>query len=98
VIQSERTPQRERDIVNHPSLKPQKFMRYIVRASLPLAEGRILDPFMGGGATIAAADCVGYNSVGVELDEHYYDMATLGIPLLATLYSSVENLQETASV
>lgn len=94
VIPSERTPQRERKIVNHPSLKPQRFMRAIVHAVLPLAEGRILDPFMGGGATIAAADCIGYQSVGVERDERYYALAAAGIPLLARLYASGEERQE----
>jgi DNA modification methylase len=88
MIQSERTPQKEREIVGHPSLKPQKFMRYIVRAVLPLAEGRVLDPFMGGGATIAAAEYVGYNSVGVELDKHFCEIAERGISALATLYHS----------
>jgi hypothetical protein len=47
-------------------LKPQAFMRQIVRAALPLGEGVVLDPFMGGGSTIAAAVAVGYASVGVE--------------------------------
>ena len=87
VIPDERTPQRERDIVAHPSLKPQLFMRKIVHASLPLGEGRILDPFMGGGSTIAAAENVGYTSVGVEIDRQYYEMARTAIPLLAALYS-----------
>ncbi|HZR43205.1 MAG TPA: DNA methyltransferase [Ktedonobacteraceae bacterium] len=94
IIESERTPPRERDIVNHPSLKPQKFMRKIVRASLPLVEGRILDPFMGGGSTMAAAENVGYSSVGVEIDRHYYDLAVNAIPQLAVLYSDDVNAQE----
>jgi DNA modification methylase len=87
VIPSERTPQKEREIVNHPSLKPQRFMRYITRAILPLGEGRILDPFMGGGSTIAAADNVGYDSLGIEIDEQYYKLALTGIPSLARLYN-----------
>ncbi len=86
LVPSERTPREERDIVDHPSLKPQRFMRYIVRAALPLGEGRILEPFMGGGSTIAAAEYVGYTSVGVELDEQYYNLAVNAIPLLANLY------------
>lgn len=90
LIQSERTPQKERDIVDHPSLKPQRFMRYIVRASLPLGEGRILDPFMGGGSTIAAAENVGYSSVGVEVDARYFQQAELGIPMLTNLYPEEE--------
>lgn len=87
VIESERTPQKERDLVAHPSLKPQRFMRKIVRASLPLGEGRILDPFMGGGSTIAAAESADYDSVGVEIDRQYYEQAVTGIPLLAALYN-----------
>lgn len=98
VIPSERTPQREREIIDHPSLKPQKFMRQIVQASLPLSEGRILDPFMGGGSTIAAAENVGYNSVGIEVDEHYYNLAVAAIPLLAAIYNEKEEDQTTPPV
>lgn len=86
VIPSERTPRRERDIVAHPSLKPQRFMRQIVRAGLPLGTGRVLDPFMGGGSTIAAAAALAYQSVGVEIDPHYYSLAAVAIPQLASLY------------
>ena len=60
-------------------------MQQIVRASLPLGEGIILDPFMGGGSTIAAACAVGYRSIGVEIDREYYKMAVRAIPKLATL-------------
>ncbi len=95
IIQSERTPQKERDIVNHPSLKPQKFMRYIVRAALPLTEGRILDPFMGGGATIAAAEYIGYTSVGIESDKHYYNLAVAAVLPLSKLYLEVRDAQVT---
>jgi DNA modification methylase len=95
LVPSERTPQEERKIVNHPSLKPQRFMRYIVRAVLPLGVGRILEPFMGGGSTIAAAEYVGYTSVGVEIDEQYYNLAADAIPLLANLYREVNISQET---
>ncbi|NNJ09492.1 hypothetical protein EKD04_004030 [Chloroflexales bacterium ZM16-3] len=86
VIPSERTPRQERKIADHPSLKPQRFMRQIVCAALPLGKGRILDPFLGAGSTIAAAEAIGYESVGVELDEHYYAIAEKAIPQLAKLY------------
>ena len=36
----------ERQIAPHPSLKPQHFLRQVVRASLPLRQGIILDPFV----------------------------------------------------
>lgn len=85
VIKSAPARGMEREIAPHPSLKPQTFMRKIVRASLPLGEGVVLDPFMGGGATIAAACAVGYRSIGVEIDREYYKMAVQAIPKLATL-------------
>ena len=75
----------EREIAPHPSLKPQKFMRQLVRAALPLGEGTILDPFMGSGSTIAAARAQGLDSFGIEIDTEYYELAKCAIPLLAEL-------------
>jgi len=60
-------------------------MRQIVRAALPLGIGVVLDPFMGGGSTIAAAVAVGYESVGVEVDPVFFAMAERAIPELAKL-------------
>ena len=85
VIKSSPTRSSERDVAPHPSLKPQAFMRQIVRAALPLGEGIILDPFMGGGSTIAAACAVGYHSIGIESDAEFYRMAVRAIPRLAAL-------------
>jgi site-specific DNA-methyltransferase (adenine-specific) len=85
-IPSGRTPAREEAISDHPCLKPQHFMRVLVRALLPLGEGLVLDPFMGSGSTIAAAEAVGYDSVGVELDNEYFKLAERAIPRLAALY------------
>jgi site-specific DNA-methyltransferase (adenine-specific) len=85
VIKSSPTRSVERDIAPHPSLKPQAFMRQLVRAALPLGEGIILDPFMGGGSTIAAACAVGYHSIGIESDAEFYRIAIRAIPRLAAL-------------
>lgn len=85
VIQSERTPQRERELADHPSLKPQSFMRQVVYASLPLGEGIVVDPFMGSGSTIAAAEAMGYASIGLERHLTYFEMSQLAIPKLAEL-------------
>lgn len=87
VIKSSPTHASERDVAPHPSLKPQDFMRQIVRAALPLGEGTVLDPFMGGGSTIAAACAVGYDSIGIESDPEFFDMAKAAIPKLAGLPS-----------
>lgn len=85
VILSSPTRTEERKIAPHPSLKPQSFMRQIVRAALPLGEGVVLDPFMGGGSTIAAALAVGYASIGVEIDPAFFEIAEKAIPRLAKL-------------
>ena len=60
-------------------------MRQIVRASLPLGSGVVLDPFMGAGSTIAAASAVGYTSVGLEADPVFFAMAEKAIPALSAL-------------
>lgn len=85
VIPSAPTRADERKIAPHPSLKPQAFMRQIVRASLPLGIGIVLDPFMGGGSTIAAALAVGYESIGVEIDPVFFHVAQRAIPRLSKL-------------
>jgi site-specific DNA-methyltransferase (adenine-specific) len=85
LIQSSPARRREREIAPHPSLKPQHFLRQIVRAALPLREGTILDPFMGSGSTIAAATACGLNSIGLEMRDEYFAMAQEAIPRLAEL-------------
>lgn len=85
VIPSERTPRREREIANHPSLKPQSFLRRVVHAALPLGEGIIVDPFAGSGSTIAAAEALGLCGVGIERHSEYFELARKAIPKLAAL-------------
>jgi len=85
VVLSERTPQRERAIAGHPSIKPQSFLRRIVYVALPLGKGLIADPFMGSGSTIAAAEATGACGVGVERHRDYYNMAKKAIPRLECL-------------
>jgi len=83
VIASAPTRKTERALAPHPSLKPQAFLREIVRGVLPLGKGVILDPFAGSGSTLAAAEAVGYDSIGVEQDERYFLLACEAIPKLA---------------
>jgi site-specific DNA-methyltransferase (adenine-specific) len=85
VICSSPTRAEERKLAPHPSLKPQAFMRHLVRAALPLGIGVVLDPFMGGGATIAAALAVGYDSIGIEIDPEFFKIAEKAIPKLAAI-------------
>lgn len=83
VIQSAPTHKSERALAPHPSLKPQGFLRTLVRGVLPLGEGIVLDPFAGSGSTLAAAEAVGYQSIGIEKDTHYFKLAKEAIAKLA---------------
>jgi site-specific DNA-methyltransferase (adenine-specific) len=85
VIESAPTRASERAIAPHPSLKPQAFLRKLVRGVLPLGRGVILDSFAGAGSTLAAAEFVGYDSIGVEKDSTYFKAAAAAIPKLAAL-------------
>jgi len=85
VIRSAPTRKEEKALAPHPSLKPQAFLRQVVYAILPFGEGIVLDPFAGSGATLAAAEAVGYQSIGVEHDADYVEMACRAIPALAAL-------------
>jgi site-specific DNA-methyltransferase (adenine-specific) len=82
----------ERQAAPHPSLKPQHFIRQLVRAALPLKKGIILDPFMGSGSTVAAATALGLKSIGLEIDKLYFELATNAIPKLAALEIQKEPL------
>ncbi len=85
VIASAPTRKQERALAPHPSLKPQAFLRQIVRGVLPLGEGVLLDPFAGSGSTLAAANAAGYESIGIEKDARYFELARNAIPRLALL-------------
>lgn len=86
VIESSPTRPAERKLAPHPSLKPQAFLRQLVRGVLPLGKGVVLDPFAGSGSTLAAAQANGYRSVGVERDEAYFQLSRTAIPALSALH------------
>ncbi|HJT19027.1 MAG TPA: site-specific DNA-methyltransferase [Nitrospira sp.] len=83
VIPSSPTRKSERQLAPHPSLKPQQFLRTLVRGVLPLGRGIVLDPFCGTGSTLAAAEAVGYSSMGIEKDHYYFEIAKNALPRLA---------------
>jgi site-specific DNA-methyltransferase (adenine-specific) len=57
---------------DHPTVKPLKLMRRIVRN---MSAARILDPFMGTGTTGEACLIEGRGFVGIEKDPTFFDMA-----------------------
>lgn len=87
VIVCSPTRGRERQLAPHPSLKPQRFLRRLVRASLPLAIGIVYDPFAGSGSTLAAADACGYCAVGTDRDPQYFAMGAGAFTALRALDS-----------
>lgn len=91
VIPSERTPRAERDIADHPSLKPQSLMRLLAYIALPLGKGIVVDPFSGSGSTIAAAEAVGVSAIGVERHRPYYEMSKTTVPKLASISSRIDD-------
>lgn len=55
----------------HPTVKPIKLMRWLVRLITPPG-GTVLDPFLGSGTTAASAIQEGFDVVGCELTEKYW--------------------------
>ncbi len=88
VIVSAPTRATERKLAPHPSLKPQALMRQIVRGVLPLGTGVVLDTFAGSGSTLAAAESLGYESIGVEKDAEFFRAAKKAIPQLSRMVVS----------
>lgn len=60
---------------SHPTVKPQKLMRYLCRLITPPA-GTVLDPFMGSGSTGIAAKAEGFGFIGIERDSDYFSIAS----------------------
>lgn len=85
VIQCSPTRGEEKTVAPHPSLKPQRFLRKLVRAALPLAVGILYDPFAGSGSTLAASEAIGYRAIGSDSDQEYFTMAQKAFRALVSL-------------
>lgn len=73
---------------HHPTVKPTDLMRYLCRLVTPRG-GTVLDPFMGSGSTLKAAELEGFSAIGIELDAEYCEIARKRIASDAPLFSEV---------
>jgi site-specific DNA-methyltransferase (adenine-specific) len=64
--------QYRRECVDHPTQKPVKLMSELVRIT---KAKNVLDPFMGSGTSLVAAQCSGLTAIGIEIEERYCEIA-----------------------
>lgn len=74
---------------HHPTVKPTELMRYLCRLVTPPG-GTVLDPFMGSGSTLKAAELEGFSAIGIELDAAYIAIARRRIAADAPLFAEIE--------
>jgi DNA modification methylase len=74
---------------HHPTVKPLTLFRWLVKLCTP-PDGWILDPFLGSGTTMLAAELEGFRCVGVEMNPEYIEIIKArfsGIPILRKMAS-----------
>lgn len=70
-----RVTRKERGEYNdHPTPKPISLMRYLCRIYSP-RDSLVIDPFMGSGSTGIAANLESRNFIGIDMSQHYVDIA-----------------------
>jgi site-specific DNA-methyltransferase (adenine-specific) len=58
----------------HPNEKPIELLEYLVKSTCKVGD-TVIDMFMGSGSTGVACINTGRNFIGIELDEHYFNIA-----------------------
>lgn len=58
----------------HPTVKSTALMEYLIKLITPPG-GTVLDPFMGSGSTGVAAQRLGFDFIGIETNEEYFEIA-----------------------
>lgn len=75
---------------NHPAPYPAELAERLIRM-FSFVGDTVLDPFLGTGTTSMAAARCGRNSIGVEIDPHYFKLAEQRVRQETTdLFSAVE--------
>lgn len=58
----------------HPTVKSLKLMGYLIKLVTP-SKGTVLDPFMGSGSTGVSSIHNGFNFIGIEKENEYFEIA-----------------------
>lgn len=74
---------------SHPTVKPVSLMAYLCKLVTP-KNGVIMDPFMGSGTTGVSALCCGFNFIGMELGEDYFDISKTRISCFKLFMEFIE--------
>ena len=86
---------------SHPTVKPVALMAYLCKLVTP-PNGVILDPFMGSGSTGVSALCCGFNFIGMELGDDYYEICKTRITqfekFMGFLQIKKSNLKKVGSI
>lgn len=73
---------------NHPTVKPIALMQWLCRLVTPPG-GTVIDPFMGSGSTLIAADAEQFHAIGCELSADYAAIAERRIKDHAGLFANI---------
>ena len=65
---------KEKGVKKHPAVFPKELVKQCIKIS-SLKKGIILDNFMGTGTTGVVAKELGFDFIGIEIDEDYFDLS-----------------------
>jgi DNA modification methylase len=68
----------------HPAQKPVKLLKELILACTP-KDGLVLDAFCGSGSTLIACKELGFDFIGIEMDEQYYQISKNRLANIKTL-------------
>ena len=85
-----RATKKEKGVDNdHPTVKPVALMEYLIKIYSPF-NSIVLDPFCGSGTTGVAAKKQSRNFVGIDLSEHYTEIARRRVTDAKPVHNSLE--------
>lgn len=76
--------------LKHPAMFPSQLPERLIRAFTNSEQKMILDPFMGIGSTLVAAQKLGKHGIGFEISKEYMEIAKRRLPWQENLFSKGE--------